>query len=71
MHYGARYKMTDIERLGNKSVDERLDSLEDRLGKIEEMIAHELDNVDISEEQADKLIDDFLRSLQNKLDPEC
>lgn len=63
--------MTDIERLGNKSVDERLDSLEDRLGKIEEMIAHELDNVDISEEQADKLIDDFLRSLQNKLDPEC
>ena len=56
--------MSDIERIGNKSVDERLDNLDERLGRIEEMIKNELSPVEISDEEAEKILKDFFKSLE-------
>lgn len=62
--------MSDIERIGNKSVDERLDNLDERLGRIEEMIKNELNPVEISDEEAEKILKDFFRSLEYDEDAE-
>ena len=56
--------MSDIERIGNKSVDERLDNLDERLGRIEEMIKNELSPVEISDEEAEKILKNFFKSLE-------